>query len=163
MAKKESILQKYWKIIKVPVLIFIGYSILASIVAAISFETFMTFFGGWSGLIITVVVFGFIGYTTVKEHKQGIGQAAAAGAIAGVIAGLAGAVLSILMSFIAPHVIEQTVQQIVAQGGMAREQAESLVTLLTYLGLVIGPVRQAIIGTILALIGGALGLIGKKK
>lgn len=156
MAKSK--LKEYWEIMKIPVYILVGWSVLGLIVAAISFDLYATIFSQAAEIIITIAAFGFVGYTAVKDHKKTAGEAFKIGAMAGIITGFAGGVISIIMSFAAPEIIEFAIQTAVSSGA-ARGQVEGLIKIGIYIGVITGPIVNGIIGGLLSLIG---GLIGKK-
>ncbi|MCP3682577.1 MAG: hypothetical protein GY861_07805 [bacterium] len=154
----------YWKIIKIPTLILIAWSVLGFITALVSFSLYSSIFNPIAGWILIFAVFGFIGWHTVKDHKGGVGTAALGGAITGVIAGLIGGIVAILMMYFVPAIIDVTVQQAMqqmqAQGQAAsREQIEGWIKFGSYISIVIAPVINALLGAGIAAIG---ALIGKR-
>ncbi len=58
-----------------------------------------------------IAVFGFIGWTMVKDHKKVVKTAAWGGALTRVIVGLVGAIISILMFYPVPEVIQSAIMQ----------------------------------------------------
>ena len=156
IGKKE--LSFYWKIIKLPVYVLIGWSVLAFIVALASFSLYTSIFSSFASWILTIVVFGFIGWTTVKDHKEQVGTAAWAGAIAGVISGVVGAVIGIVMFYLVPDMIEIALQQ-AAQAGANTDALIGIMKIWVFAGLIMGPIFNAIIGSIISLIA---GFIAKK-
>jgi len=152
-AKKEF--SDYWKIIKIPTYIMIAWSILGFILSIVSFSLYSMIFSAMAGWILVIAVFGFIGWTAVKDHNEGVKIAAWSGALSGVIAGFIGAVIAILMFYIAPDVILQQA----ASTGVDISQLQSFMQIGLFIGLVTGPLLNGIIGAIISSIA---GFIGKK-
>ncbi|MBU0979783.1 MAG: hypothetical protein KJ709_03180 [Nanoarchaeota archaeon] len=148
----------YWKIIKIPVLLLVLWSVLAIIIAKISIYWFNSIFSTWSGLFVQVVIFSLIGIFVIKDHKGSLGNAAWAGASAGVIAGFLGGILGIIMMFVVPEIFESAIQQAIAQG-MSEDVMRQGVTIWTYAGVITGPIVTGIFGTIISTLA---GLITKK-
>ncbi len=143
----------YWKIIRIPSFILIGWSILGFISSIISLSLYYSIFSGLSGLILTIAVFGFIGWHAVKDYKETVKIAAVSGALSGAITGFAGAVLGIILFYIAPDVIMQQI----AQAGGDVAAAQGFIAIGLYIGLITGPLFTAIIGAIISAIAGLIG------
>jgi len=152
-AKKDF--SEYWKIIKIPSYVLIGWSLIALIISIASFSMYITIFSPWSNWILTIAVFSFIGWTAIKDHKETIKVASWAGALTGLITGLIGAVFGIIMFYLVPEVI----QAAVAQAGVNAEAVQSYMKIGIYIGLITGPLVSALIG---ALISAIAALIAKK-
>ena len=145
----------YWKIIKIPTYVFIGWSILGLILAIISFDLYGTVFNTASGLIFSIAVFGFVGWTAVKDHKQTIKISAWAGALTGVVSGFVGAIIGILMFYIVPDIIFAAA----AQAGADPSAIQGVMAIGIYIGLITGPLISGLIGALISSIG---ALIAKK-
>jgi|TARA_Y100000310_G_C20157405_1_gene567496 hypothetical protein len=146
---------EYWKIIKIPTYVLIAWGILGFIMSIISFQLYMTVFSSSSSLILTIVIFGFIGWTAIKDHNQTVKIAAWSGALTGAITGFIGAIIGIFMFYLVPEII----QLAMAQAGANAAAVEGFIKIGVYLGLITGPLISAIIGAIIALIA---ALIAKK-
>lgn len=145
-ANKEF--SEYWKFIKVPTYVLIAWGTLSLIAGIISFSLYSTIFSPLAGVILTLAVFGFIGWTTVKDHKQGVRISAWAGALAGIISGFVGAILGIFMFYLVPEVIQATI----AQAGTEAAAIESFLKIGIYIRLITGPLFSGIFGAIISAI-----------
>lgn len=152
-AQKEF--SEYWKIIKIPTYILIAWSILGLIISIISFSLYATIFSPLASWLLTIIVFGFIGWTTIKDHKETTKIAAWSGALTGIISGFIGAIIGIIMFYLVPEVI----QAAITQAGANAAAVESFMALGVYIGLITGPLFAAIIGAIISSIA---ALIAKK-
>ena len=152
-ANKEF--SEYWHIIKIPAYVLIAWGILGLIISMVSFSLYSTIFSPLAGWILTIAVFGFLGFTTIKDHKQTVKIAAWAGALTGIISGFIGGILSILMFYLAPQVI----QAAVAQAGQDPAAVQAFMEIGIYIGLITGPIISGIIGAVISLIA---ALIAKK-
>jgi len=102
-------IKEYWSMIKVPVMVLIGLSVVNFLVGCIAFIPGMSFVGlrkivDLIYLVIVLVmgfVSGYIGYNVVKNHRGNLMTAIYAGAIGGVINGEVLAVLDIIWSLLA--------------------------------------------------------------
>jgi membrane protease YdiL (CAAX protease family) len=156
IAEKE--LSYYWKIIRIPLLILVVWSIASLVIAMVSYSMYKGIFSAAAGLILSVCVFGFVGWTTVKDYKGTVKLGAWAGALTGILIGLIGGVIGILMVYLVPAVTSDAVRQATA-AGTPSDTAKSMVIIGSYFGLIIGLIINGIIGAILAAIG---ALIAKK-
>lgn len=145
----------YWKIIKVPTYILIAWSILGFIISIISFSLYATIFSPLASWLLTIAVFGFIGWTAIKDHKETTKIAVWSGALAGIISGFIGAILGILMFYLVPEIV----QAAITQAGANAAAVESFMAIGIYIGLITGPLFSAIIGAIISAIS---ALIAKK-
>jgi len=152
-AQKEF--KDYWKIIKIPTYILIAWSILGFLISIASFSLYATIFSPIASWILTIAVFGFIGWSTIKDHKETIKIAAWSGALTGIISGFIGAIIGIFMFYLVPEVI----QAAIAQAGANAAAVESFMAIGIFIGLITGPLISAIIGAIIAVIA---ALIAKK-
>jgi hypothetical protein len=140
---------EYIDIIKMPLMAMIGLSALNFLFGLTSYIPAIGFaFGMLSGLLgilialVSWVIAGYIGYTTVQKYKGDLLNALAAGAIAGIISGLASAVLGILSAGIGM--------------GFGSSVGSMIVLTAAFVGIIISPIVGAIIGGILAIIGGLI-------
>ncbi len=151
-ANKEF--KEYWNTIKMPAYVLIAWSILALIISMISFSIYVTIFSPIASWLLTIVIFGFIGWTAVKDHNQSIKTAAWSGALTGIISGFVGAIIGILMFYLVPQVI----QAAIAQAGNSAA-IEDFMKIGIYIGLITGPLFSGLIGAALSAIS---ALIAKK-
>jgi len=146
---------EYWKIIRIPTYILIAWGILSFIISIVSFSLYATIFSPLASWVLTIAVFGFIGWTSIKDHNQTTKIAAWSGALAGIISGFIGAIIGILMFYFVPSVI----QAALAQAGTNAAAVEGFLKIGIYIGLVTGPLFSGIIGAIISIIA---ALIAKK-
>ncbi len=152
-ANKEF--KDYWKIIKIPTYVLIAWSLLGLLISIISFSLYTTIFSPLASWLLTIIVFGFIGWVTIKEHKETIKIAAWSGALTGIISGFIGAIIGIIMF----HMVPEVIQAAMAQAGANAASVESFMAIGIYIGLITGPLISAIIGAIISAIA---ALIAKK-
>jgi hypothetical protein len=145
----------YWKIIKIPTYILIGWNILGFIAAIASFSLYISVFSSSANWLLMVAVFGFIGWTVVKDHKQTTKIAAWSGALSGAIAGIVGAIIGILMFYFVPSVIMYAA----TQAGADPAAIQGFMKIGIYIGLITGPLFSALVG---AAISAIAALIAKK-
>lgn len=145
----------YWKIIKVPTYILIAWSILGFIISIISFSLYATIFSPLAGIILIIAVFAFVGWTSVKDHKQGIKISAWAGALSGAIYAFIGGIVGILMIYFVPDVLFFQA----AQAGVDVASIEGTVKIFSFVGLIINPLFFGLIG---AGVSAIAALIAKK-
>ncbi len=145
----------YWKIIKIPTYVLVGWSLLGFITAIISSSLYISIFSSSASWLLMIAVFGFIGWTAVKDHKQTVKIAAWSGALAGAVSGLAGAVLSIFLVYFVPSVILYAA----SQAGVDPASIQGIMKIGVYIGLITGPLFSALIG---AAISAIAALIAKK-
>ena len=147
----------YWKIIKIPTYVLIGWSIIGFIISIISFSLYLSIFSSSSGWFLLIGVFGFIGWMTIKDHKGTVKIAAWGGALSGAISGFIGAIIGILMFYFVPAILDYTIVQ--AQGAMDAASLQGLMETMIYVGLITGPLISGIIGAAIAAVA---ALIAKK-
>ena len=148
----------YWKVIKIPFILLVAWSVVAIIVAKLSLYWYQSIFSGTTGIIFQIAVFSFIGYAIITENKGDPRNSVWAGVLTGVLAGLAGAILSLIAINFVPELIEQSVTQAVAQG-LSEATVRQMITIGMYFGFITGPLINGILG---ALVSGIAGLITKK-
>lgn len=135
----------YWGIIKIPVAILVLWSIVGFIAAKFYYATYKSTFSGSAGLIISVLVFAFVGMCTARDCKGTVKQAAWAGALTGIIAGFVGAIVGWLTITFVPQLVEDAVAMAV-QSKASEAIVRSFITLSTYLGFITGPLFDGLIG-----------------
>ena len=145
----------YWKIIKMPTYVLVAWGILSFIIATISFSLYTTIFSPLAGWILTIAVFGFIGWTAIKDHKQTIKISAWSGALAGAISGFVGAIIGILMFYFVPDILFAAA----AQAGVDPTAIQGFMAIGVYIGLITGPLISGLIGALISVIA---ALIAKK-
>jgi hypothetical protein len=136
----------YWKIIMIPIIVLVAWGILGFIIGIISYSLYATIFSPLAGWILTIAVFGFIGYTTVKDYKEKITIAAWAGALAGVISGFIGGIIGIFMYYFVPEIIQAAIMQT----GQNIAAIESYMQIAMYIGLITGPIISGLVGAAIA-------------
>jgi len=155
-AEKEF--KYYWKIIRIPLAILVAWSLIGLIIAVISYSLYSTIFSNISGWILTVAIFGFIGYHTTKDHAGEPKHGFWAGLITGIISGFIGAIIGIIMINLIPDFTSAALAQATTQGVDAAT-LEKFIRIGAYFGVITGPLFSGVIGAIISWIG---GLIGKK-
>ena len=155
-ANKEF--KDYWKIIKLPVYIIVGWSVLSFIMSIISYDLYSNIFSSGAGFVLMLAIFGFIGWTAVKDYKGTVKIGAWSGALAGAITGFVGAIISILMFYIVPDVILAAA----AQAGADPSQIQGFMAIGIYIGLVTGPLFSGLIGALLSTIAAFIATKIKK-
>lgn len=148
----------YWKIIRIPLAILVGWSLLGLIIAIINYNLYTQIFSNISGWILTIAIFGFIGYSTTKDHKGENKHGFWAGGITGVIYGFIGAIIAIIMINLIPDISAAALARASTQG-VDPATMEKFIKIGLYVGLITGPLFSGVIGAIISWIG---GLIGKK-
>ncbi|MEA2036233.1 MAG: hypothetical protein U9O94_01905 [Nanoarchaeota archaeon] len=128
------------------------------IIAMASFSLYTTVFSPLASWLLLIIVFGFIGWTIMKDHNGTVKMAAWGGVLSGAIAGFAGAIIAVLMYNFVPSMVQFAVNQAVQRGADAA-MVESFMKLGIYIGLITGPLMNGILGGIISLI---TGLIAKK-
>jgi len=152
-AKKDF--SYYWIIIRLPLLALVLWSILSVIIARFAIQWHSSIFGTWQSMIIQLIVFGFIGYTIIAEHKGEVRHSAWGGAITGVIVGFIGAILALIAFYFVPQMYEAGIQQAVAQGA-PEATVRSFMKLGLYIGFVTGPLFSGLIGAGISAIAGVI-------
>ncbi|MBN1156319.1 hypothetical protein JXA85_01780 [Candidatus Woesearchaeota archaeon] len=149
--EKKKAFSDYWKVIRIPFFVLFGWSFAALVVELISFDTYVSIFGSWSGLILSVAVFAFLGYTAVKDYGFGQKETAKAGALCGAFAGIAGAILGIVAMFVAPQLMDYALSAAMERAPTVDpDMMASMIKIQTYLGVIIAPIINAGIGALLA-------------
>ena len=151
----------YWHIIMIPVLILVLWNVAAFVVAYYSYSTYKSIFSGYSGLVLALAMYAFVGWTTVKDHKGTVKNGAWAGAVTGVLVGLIAAIINLLMVSMVPMIVQEAVAAALKQGtaGINAARVQEFMMLGLYFGLLIGPLINGAIG---ALVGAIGALVGKK-
>ena len=142
----------YWKIIKIPIAILVGWGVIGLIIALISFNLYSSIFSNISGWIITIAVFGFIGYSTTKDHEGTPKLGFFSGLLAGAIYGFIGGIISLIMITFVPEFTAMAVAQAAAKGADSAT-IESFMKIGAYIGLITGPLFSGIIGGAIAWVG----------
>lgn len=148
----------YWKIMKIPLIVLVVWALLGFFVSLFSYATYQTVFSNIAGTVLIIIIFGFIGWTTVKDYKGTVKMGAWAGVLTGLIYGFIGGIIGILMINLVPDVTTDALARATAQGASV-EMIQSFIRIGAYLGLIIGPIINAIIGAVISAIG---ALIAKK-
>jgi hypothetical protein len=148
----------YWNIIKYPLYVISGWYILGLIFAVISFETYLQVFSNISGIILSVLVAAFAGWSTIKDFKGEVRYAAWSGALLGVISGLVSSIIALIMFFGIPQMMTQAIQAATAQGAPS-DVAAQFIKLGIFIGLLLGPIVSGLFGALISVIS---GFIAKK-
>jgi hypothetical protein len=149
----------YWKIIRWPLAIMVAWMLLGFFISLYSFSIYQTWFGGMAGYAVSLAIFIVIGYLAVTDNKSTVKEAAWAGALAGIITGFVSAILGILMAVLVPGMFDASIQQAV-KAGADPELVKKMINIMTYVGLVTGPLFSGLIG---AGISALSGVICRKK
>lgn len=150
----------YWKIIKIPFYLYAAWILLSYAFSIFDFSLYISIFSGYSGYIIAIAVFAFVGWTAIKEHKTSIRETAWCGAVLGVIAGILGGVVGILSVYTVPGILEFSLQRASEAGSsVSADVMRSMIMIGSFIGLVVGPIINGLIG---AAISSITGLIAKK-
>jgi len=145
-------LAEMWKTVEIPVYIMIGYSLI--IYLLVGMEIVGTSIQSWLGWVVSIGVFGYIGYL-VKKAKGTAGDAAKHGALAGAVVGFVGGILGIISYYYFPNIYADAINQAVAAGA-PRDTVETMISITVYFGLLLGPIFQGIIGAVISAIGNAI-------
>jgi hypothetical protein len=142
-------LKEYMGIIKMPLLALIGLSVVSFLIGLLAYIPGLGFVFAMIGAavslllsLISILITGYIGYTTVKKYSGDLLSASVAGALAGLIEGLASALLSLISAGISL--------------GMVSGFGAAIGMTAALIALVISPIFGVIIGGIIALIGGLI-------
>ncbi len=146
-------LKEYWDTFKIPFFFLTAWSILGLILAVFYFDTYKSVYANWSGTVLAILAFWFIGWEAVKDFKFDIHQAAIAGALCGVLIGFIGAIIGLLTFLLAPNVLADAVAQATAQG-VSADMVQRFAMLGAYLGIVFAPIVNAIFGAAISAIAG---------
>jgi hypothetical protein len=144
MEKKGLI--ELWELIDMPVIIAAGWIVLNFIVPINSIIP-NNIVSGIINWVVSIGIFGLIGYNCAKQKKE---LAVKAGALAGAIIGLLGAIVGFLQYYIFPDRFLAMMGQ--AAGNISRETMMSWAKIGLFIGLVTGPLFSAIFGLIIAFI-----------
>ncbi|MBW2991603.1 hypothetical protein KY345_00105 [Candidatus Woesearchaeota archaeon] len=150
----------YWNIIEFPFYLLLLWTLTSFVISYISFSLYLAIFSWYSNLMVSVVVFGIVGWSAVKDHKASNKECAWSGALLGVIIGLVGAVTGIIMVYTVPAIIDFAVQNALNQGAqVSRDMIESMTRIGSFIGLVTGPLVNGVVGAVMAVVS---GLIARK-
>ena len=150
-------LKHYWEFIETPVFVLIIWAFIGLVFPIKDYvPTLIYSIISW---VITILVFGYLGYVVVKEKSNTPGDCAKAGAYTGAIVGLAGAVLAITFFYISPGIFDSTLQQMI-NAGLDAQSANTYLQIGLFSGIITGPLISAIVG---ALVSWISGLIFRKK
>lgn len=147
-AKKKGI-KELWDDIDFPVIILIVWGAIVLFLRIDQIISSKLVFGilGWG---ITLVVFGYIGYSlSCKKRKK---DAVRAGAYAGVIVGLVSAVLSIISYYFFPGFFDAQIRETV-NAGASLETVTLFMQIGLYVSLVISPLINGLIGAFASWLG----------
>ena len=142
-------LSEYMTIIKMPLMALIGLDIVSFLmgflnyIPAIGFAFAMLNVAvGLVLFLLTLIIAGYIGYTTVKKHSGDLLSSLVAGALAGVISGVVSGVLSLI--------------SIMAGIGISPGMGSAFMMGAALVGLIVSPIISTIIVGIVSTIGGAV-------
>jgi len=143
----------FWPVIRIPIFILVGWSLLSVIAAKISMDIYLTVFGSSVNLVVGILVYLFVGYNLVAEHKQEPFASVKAGVWTGVFSGFGIAILGIVSVFFVPEIFTQAINTAVATGA-SKESVMNLLRLGAYLSLLIQPIIGAVSGAVFSGITG---------
>ena len=150
----------YWKIIEFPFYLLLLWVVASFVVSFVNFSLYLSIFSGYSGWIVSIAVFGIVGWVAVKDHKAKVSESAWCGAVLGVIIGFIGAVLGIVMAYAVPGLVDFSLQAALSQGAqVSRDMISTMVIIGSFVGLVTGPLFNGLIGAGIAALS---GFIAKK-
>ena len=152
----------YWKIIQGPLYVLVGWNLIGFIVACFSYQTYMNIFSSLSGLVLSILIFGFIGWTAIKDYQGEIKHGAWSGALTGVISGLIGAVLSIGMFYLVPEMMQQSLTLAVQKGAPA-ETVKTFMQIGIFFNLLLAPLISGVIGALISVIASLIAQTVKNK
>ena len=159
----------YWSIIRVPLLILVGWHVVSLMAGIFWFDAVYkeVFANSLVGNVVPLALFVIAGYLAVAEHGAGNGQAAWSGALTGLLGGAAAAVVGVLAIKFTP-LLEWSVEQALAQAAasgetMGRETMRGMTRVFMTIGLALSPVFSALIGALAGLGGGAVARPGENE
>ena len=120
----------YWEKIEIPVYVLIAWSVVALLLQMYGGEAAAKVLQ-YTGWIVYLAIFMYIGYDIKKNHKDT--SAPKAGALTGAISGLVGAVLGILIYYIAPGFYEAQVAAAAGTPGVSADMIQKIPALPTHL------------------------------
>jgi hypothetical protein len=139
----------YWNIVKIPILILVVGLYAGSAIDHYYQGYYMHAVFGIAGWTLLFAVPLFVGWTTVKTHKGGVGDGAWAGALTGIIAGFVTMTISIVVVIVQEVVaLKQGVPGINGTGVL-----DSVVNFGLILGIVWGPFFLGVLGAFLSAVG----------
>jgi uncharacterized membrane protein YfcA len=149
--------QFYWKIIEFPFYLLLLWTISSVVISYINFSLYLSLFSWYSNLIVTLAVFGIVGWSAVKDYKANNKECAWSGAMLGAIIGMISAVLGIIMVYTVPALTEFALQNALNQGAqVSAELIESMTKIGAFIGLVTSPLFNSLIGAAISAIGGII-------
>ncbi len=144
---------KAFGLAKLPVLAIIGLGLLASLISVVPIVQFLMCLLGLPLLIISIILYAYIGYLIAKGGLE-IVDSAAIGALTALVSGVIGMIISLVASMLGMGVD-------VATGGDVASSA--LGVGIGVIASIIGIIIKMIIGAVIAVIGHIIGGAAMKK
>lgn len=147
-------LDHYWKIVKFPVYFMLLWTLFIITFQVVSFQAYLNTLGSpYISWIMVFAFFIFVGWSAVSEHRSSVVQSGWAGSVAGIIVAFAGSLFGIIALNIFPKLLDHSVSLIVKQG-VPQDTARASIMMMSYLGLIFGPVMYAFIGWCISALAG---------
>ena len=145
----------YWNIIEFPFYLLLVWTLGAFIISMFSFSLYLSIFSWYSGLIVSLALFGIVGWSAVKDHKATIKESAWAGAVLGAMIGVVSAVVSILIVYLVPAFIDYSLQQALNSGAqVSRDMLITISKVSSFISLITAPLINGLIGAAIAAVAG---------
>jgi cytochrome bd-type quinol oxidase subunit 2 len=148
MVKKKGI-KELWDDIELPVIVLVVWGIIAVFFRIDQYFPNKILYSSLS-LVISLVVFGYIGYSLAKDKKEK--DATRAGAYAGVIVGLISAVITIISFYVMPELFSEQITT-ATKAGADPNTIKLFVQIGLYFGLIISPIISGAIGAFSSWVG----------
>ncbi|MFH1510607.1 MAG: hypothetical protein ABIF10_02860 [Candidatus Woesearchaeota archaeon] len=147
----------YWAIIMCPLLLLVLWNLAALVTALVSYSTYRSIFSWLPGLIVSIAIYGFIGWSTIKDHKGKASNAGWAGALTGAIAGVIGAALGLVMIAAVPAVLTDAMARAGTQA-VSEATMKNMMLVGGLVGFVTGPLFGGLVGGLISWIAGLIAL-----
>jgi len=69
MKLAEKQIKYYLHVVMVPTIVLVGWSLVGLVIAFFSYSTYRSIFSSTATLVLALAAYGFIGWTTIKDHK----------------------------------------------------------------------------------------------
>lgn len=153
----------YVRIFTGPLYLLVGFGVLGMVLSAIDPLIGQKVLFQMVVWVSTILIYGYVGWSAVLKYQATRAQAGWAGALCGVIAGFAGGILGIITIFAVPEIIDASLREAMAKNPNAQFDPEMMRRIALFFALatmVFSPVFSAVMGWVLALLG---GIFGEKK
>jgi hypothetical protein len=147
----------YWKIIEFPFYLLLLWTLAAFVISIFNFSLYLSIFSWYSNIIVSLAAFGIAGWSAVKDYKATIKQSAWSGAILGIVIGVVSSIIGIIMIYTVPAVIDLSLQRAIASGAqVSRETIISFIRIGAFIGLITGPLFNALAGAAMSAVAGLI-------